>query len=127
MRLLPLLLCGCALLPIPRSTAHCDLREGIDPRDYCQEWRGLADNPAGDAGPAALCAAIGTDFVREPCPEPERIVGGCDVGRLGDGSHSYWWFYDTDLDGNPLTADDARSECEAAGEDFVEWFPEEED
>lgn len=115
---------GCLvdLFGLDTTTVSCDLRTaGLEPREYCQEWRELLDNPGSVGGAEAICATLQADFAETPCPEPERIVGGCFIGVLGDGSESYWWFYDVDLDGNAVTADDVRADCEASGDEYVDW------
>lgn len=124
MRILPFLLAfsACDLLPVDRITAHCDLRTGMDPRGYCQEWRDMADT-RGNIVAVGLCETMGTEFVEAPCVDEDHIVAGCYIGRLGDGSESYWWFYDEDEDGNPVTIEDVQQSCESGGDDFVEWFP----
>jgi hypothetical protein len=120
MVLMPLL-ASCGLLDdLDRVVAHCDLRVGIEPRDYCQEWRGMLKQPV-YATPEGVCGALGTDFVLDECPDQADIVGGCFIGKLGDGSGSYWWFYTSDE--APLTAEDVRQGCESSGDTYVDWFP----
>lgn len=115
--MLLLILGACDLVDTPRVVAHCDLRDGTDPRDYCQEWRGLLDVPSSDVTPTALCESMGIDYTKTECPEPDDIVGGCYIGDLGDGSSSYWWFYGS----QGLTTEDVQMECESGGDEFVEW------
>lgn len=69
----------------------------------------------------ALCSALGTEYVAAECPDLEKVVGGCFIDRLGDGSASFHWYYTSDE--RPMTADEVRSKCEGASDEFVEWFP----
>ncbi len=110
--ILPIL--GCSLLPVDRTVAHCDIRLATEPRDYCQEWRGVMDTPGADASGIAVCDALGTEYAAEVCPDTESIVGGCFIGYLGDGSASYHWYY------APMTADQVRSAC--GSDTYVDWF-----
>lgn len=114
--------CG-DLIPGERITAHCDLRVGMDPVGYCQEWRGLLSAPGSNITAIGVCEALGTSYVETSCVDEEHIVAGCYIGELGDGSESYWWFYDVDEDGNEVDVEDVRRECESGGDDFVEWTP----
>jgi hypothetical protein len=111
--------CGLIDQAVDRIVSHCDLREGIEPRPYCQEWRGLIASPGSDVTPTGICAAIGSDYTKTECPDLDQVVGGCFIGKLGDGSGSYHWYYSSAED--PRTADDVRSECGES--EFVEWFP----
>lgn len=124
---LPLLflpLASCALIDnaLTRTVGHCDFREAsLDPAPFCQEWRGLVEQPV-YATAEGVCATLGSDF-REgvTCPDEADIVGGCFMGKLGDGSGSYQWYYNSDE--APLTADEVRDdECDEP-EDFVAFFP----
>lgn len=108
-------------LPVDHVDGHCDLRIGLEPRGYCQEWRSLLDAPGSDITAIGVCSALGTDYVETTCVDEERIVAGCFIGTLGDGSESYWWFYDVDEDGNAVSEDDVRQECDDG--DFVLWSP----
>lgn len=108
-------------LPVDHIDGHCDLRVGIEPRGYCQEWRSLLDAPGSDTSIRGVCAALGTQYVDTVCPDTDDIIGGCYLGELGDGSESYWWYYAIDGDGEPQTEVQVRAECEGDG-DFVAWF-----
>lgn len=120
MRLLLLFpLAACSLLPVDRTVAHCDIRQAFEPRDYCQEWRGVPDAPGADATGVALCDALGTAYVSEPCPDEDQIVGGCFIDYLGDGSASYHWYYSSDE--APMTAEQVQAQC--GSDTFVEWTP----
>ncbi len=118
--MLLILLSACDLIEVDvgRIAAHCDLRESIEPRDYCQEWRGLLDTPGSDVTATATCESLQSDFQKTECPDTDDIVGGCYIGDLGDGSSSYWWYYGS----QGLSAEDVQLGCEAAGDEFVEWF-----
>lgn len=119
--LLPLLATGCDLVDLDRVVGHCDLRVGFDPLEYCQEWRGMIEQPVYTTA-EGVCGTMGSDFVLTTCPDQEDIVAGCFIGKLGDGSGSYWWYYATEE--NPdLTAEEVRADCEGSGDTFVEWFP----
>ena len=51
----------------------------------------------------------------------DRKVGGCYLGKLGDGSGSYQWYYS---DGpEPMTRDEVIADCESDEGTFVDWFP----
>jgi hypothetical protein len=118
---LALLSSGCALIErnLTRGVAHCDLRVGIEPRSYCQEWRGVVQSPGSDTTARAVCATLGTTYRTAECPDLEDIVGGCFIGRMGDLSGSYHWYYTSDED--PLDEEGVRREC---GDDpYVPWFP----
>ncbi len=115
------LVSGCELIErnINRTVAHCDLRVGIEPRNYCQEWRGLIQSPGSDTTPRALCATLGTTFYTTECTDTDAIVGGCFIGNLGDQSASYHWYSTSEEE--PLTVEDVQQECDDEG--YVDWFP----
>ena len=117
----PLLSC-IAGAGLPRIVAHCDLREAsVSPQAYCQEWRGLITTPGSNTSFIGTCAGLGSTYEETECPDTDTIIGGCFVGKLGDGSGSYWWYYSSADD--PMTADDVRAECESGGDTYVDWFP----
>lgn len=122
---LPLLLGGCLLdlVDLDRVTLACDLRapDGLEPADYCQEWRGLISSPGSQTTPRAVCASLGAEFIEGGCPS-EGVIGGCYTGDQGDGAMNIWWFYDTDADGEPFTREDLERECENDGE-VIEYTP----
>ncbi len=112
---------GCDLLGsvVDHGVGHCDLREStVTAQPFCQEWRGLIEATGSDTTQLALCETLGSEFVATECPATDTIVAGCFVGKLGDGSGSYQWYYSTEE--APLTADDVLSEC--GSDEFVEWF-----
>ena len=98
----PLLgVCLAEVFGLDRTIKACDLREaGLEPRNYCNEWRGLVDSVGSDVGPVAICEGLQADLIDGPCPE--GIVAGCFIGTLGDGSEAYWWYYSSDAE--PMTA-----------------------
>ncbi|MFK7930845.1 MAG: hypothetical protein AB8H79_21860, partial [Myxococcota bacterium] len=115
---------GCALFEanVDRTVGHCDMREAsLDPAPFCQEWRGLVRQPVFVTA-EGVCATLGTDFVPDQvCDDTELVVGGCFMGKLGDGSGSFQWYYTSDEE--PLTADQVRDqECDDPA-DFVAYFP----
>lgn len=118
--LIPLTACGLLNKAVDHTVGSCDLREAtITDQEFCQEWRGLIEAPA-YATQEGVCGTLGSDFVEEECPSTDTIVGGCYLGKLGDGSASYQWYYS---DGpKPMTRDEVVEKCADDGE-FVEWFP----
>ena len=116
-----LLLVGCDLLGsvVERGVGHCDLRESsVSAQPYCQEWRGLIESAGSDATPTAVCASLDSPYEAAECPEADLIVAGCFIGKLGDGSGSYHWYYSSAE--APLTVDDVRADC--GSDEFVEYF-----
>jgi hypothetical protein len=116
-----LVLSSCALIDnaVDRGVSHCDLREAFAPRPYCQEWRGMIMTPGSDVTPSGVCATLSTTYVKTECPDLDAVVGGCYLGKLGDGSASYHWYYTSEDE--PLTAAEVEEKCDE--EPFVEWFP----
>jgi hypothetical protein len=119
---LPLVACGLVTKGLDHTVGSCDLRESeVTQQSFCQEWRGLVVAPAYPTQ-EGLCATLGSSYEESECPDTSTILGGCYLGKLGDGSASYQWYYSSEA--APMTRDDVVAEC---GEDdeatFVDWFP----
>jgi len=105
---------------LERGGGHYDLRAATpEAGEYCQEWRGGIVSPGSDVTPKALCSALGTSYQATQCPETDQVVAGCYIGKLGDGSASYHWYYSTAE--APLTAEAVKAKC--GNDTFVPaWF-----
>ena len=118
--LIPLTACALFDDAVDHTVGSCDLRGSEVTREaFCQEWRGLIAAPAYPTQ-EGLCATLGSSYEELECPSTATIVGGCFLGKLGDGSGSYQWYYS---DGpEPKSRDEVIETC---GEDgpFVEFFP----
>jgi hypothetical protein len=120
--LVPLSACGLLGKAVDHTVGSCDLRDSnVTHQAFCQEWRGLIKAPGSNTTETGLCATLGSTFVEDECPDSDAIVGGCYMGKLGDGSASYQWYYSTGDDA--MTAEDAQAACDDDEGTFVLFFP----
>ena len=112
--------CGFITQGLDHTVGSCDLRESdVTPQSFCQEWRGLVEAPA-YATQEGVCATLGSSYEEAECPAAETILGGCYLGKLGDGSASYQWYYPSEAE--PMTRDDVMAACADDDEaTFVDW------